>query len=315
MNTKNKKTNYVLSAVIMILLGAATVIIGVLYVNVTEIEFIAAHKTLIETLFAIIVSLITIIAYIFQLADKNFIYKIVVLVLIFAAISLAVLYVLKISGFWDKIDSIEDFRAYVSGYGAFTIPIFILIQFLQVVILPIPGFITIGAGVALFGPFWGTVYSTIGILSASIVAFFIGRKLGYKVARWLVGKEALDKWVEIVKGKDKVILTFMFLFPFFPDDILCFVAGLSSMSTPYYLVMITVTRIVNIAVSSYSINGNLIPYNTWWGLLIWGILFAFTAFLCYLIYKYGDKIENGVKRLFSKKKVKNGQDDTSHRSE
>ena len=125
---------------------------------------------------------------------------------------------------------------------------------------------------------------------------------GYKVAGWLVGKENLDKGLELVKGKDKVILTFMFLFPFFPDDVLCFVAGLSSMSVPYYIVMITITRIINIVVSAYSVNGSIIPYNTWWGILLWIAVFILVAALCYVIYKHGDKIENFFKSKFSKRK-------------
>ena len=117
-----------------------------------------------------------------------------------------------------------------------------------------------------------------------------------------MGKENLDKGLELVKGKDKVILTFMFLFPFFPDDVLCFVAGLSSMSVPYYIVMITITRIINIVVSAYSVNGSIIPYNTWWGILLWIAVFILVAALCYAIYKHGDKIENFFKSKFSKRK-------------
>ena len=117
-----------------------------------------------------------------------------------------------------------------------------------------------------------------------------------------MGKENLDKGLELVKGKDKVILTFMFLFPFFPDDVLCFVAGLSSMSVPYYIVMITITRIINIVVSAYSVNGSIIPYNTWWGILLWIAGFILVAALCYVIYKHGDKIENFFKSKFSKRK-------------
>ena len=94
----------------------------------------------------------------------------------------------------------------------------------------------------------------------------------------------------------------MFLFPFFPDDVLCFVAGLSSMSVPYYIVMITITRIINIVVSAYSVNGSIIPYNTWWGILLWIAVFILVAALCYVIYKHGDKIENFFKSKFSKRK-------------
>ena len=292
----------VLSCSVIVVLGAAAIVFGFLYMNLTNISFLERHKSLIETLFIIIIGLVTIISVVCQLSDKKFVYRLTLLTLILMTAALAVLYVMQITGLWDKIDSVEDLRNYVSGFGGYAVFIFIAIQFLQVVVLPIPGFITVSVGVLLFGAFRGSVYSVIGIVSASIVAFFIGRVFGYKVAGWLVGKENLDKGLELVKGKDKVILTFMFLFPFFPDDVLCFVAGLSSMSVPYYIVMITITRIINIVVSAYSVNGSIIPYNTWWGILLWIAVFILVAALCYVIYKHGDKIENFFKSKFSKRK-------------
>lgn len=292
----------VLSCSVIVVLGAAAIVFGLLYMNLTNISFLERHTSLIETLFIIIIGLVTIISVVCQLSDKKFVYRLTFLTLILMTAALAVLYVMQITGLWDKIDSVEDLRNYVSGFGGYAVFIFIAIQFLQVVVLPIPGFITVSVGVLLFGAFKGSVYSVIGIVSASIVAFFIGRVFGYKVAGWLVGKENLDKGLELVKGKDKVILTFMFLFPFFPDDVLCFVAGLSSMSVPYYIVMITITRIINIVVSAYSVNGSIIPYNTWWGILLWIAVFILVAALCYAIYKHGDKIENFFKSKFSKRK-------------
>lgn len=292
----------VLSCSVIVILGAAAIVFGLLYMNLTNISFLERHKRLVETLFIIIIGLVTIISVVCQLSDKKFVYRLTFLTLILMTAALAVLYVMQITGLWDKIDSVEDLRNYVSGFGGYAVFIFIAIQFLQVVVLPIPGFITVSVGVLLFGAFRGSVYSVIGIVSASIVAFFIGRVFGYKVAGWLVGKENLDKGLELVKGKDKVILTFMFLFPFFPDDVLCFVAGLSSMSVPYYIVMITITRIINIVVSAYSVNGSIIPYNTWWGILLWIAVFILVAALCYVIYKHGDKIENFFKSKFSKRK-------------
>lgn len=292
----------VLSCSVIVVLGAAAIVFGLLYMNLTNISFLERHKSLVETLFIIIIGLVTIISVVCQLSDKKFVYRLTFLTLILMTAALAVLYVMQITGLWDKIDSVEDLRNYVSGFGGYAVFIFIAIQFLQVVVLPIPGFITVSVGVLLFGAFRGSVYSVIGIVSASIVAFFIGRVFGYKVAGWLVGKENLDKGLELVKGKDKVILTFMFLFPFFPDDVLCFVAGLSSMSVPYYIVMITITRIINIVVSAYSVNGSIIPYNTWWGILLWIAVFILVAALCYAIYKHGDKIENFFKSKFSKGK-------------
>lgn len=296
---ENLKT--ILSYSVIVILGAASVAFGLMYAEITGVKFLIENREVVEGLFIVIVGVFTILSVICQIANHNFVYKLTFLTLAFMTVALAVLYVVKITGFWDKIGSVEALREYVSGFGAYGILIFIIIQFLQVVVLPIPGFITISVGVLLFGAFRGTVYSVIGIVTASVVAFFIGRVFGYKVASWLVGKENLDNALKMVKGKDKVVLTFMFLFPFFPDDVLCFVAGLSSMSVPYYLIMITITRIINITVSAYSVNGSLIPYNTWWGILIWIGVFVAVAFLCYLIYKHGEKIESFFKNKILRK--------------
>jgi uncharacterized membrane protein YdjX (TVP38/TMEM64 family) len=135
----------------------------------------------------------------------------------------------------------------------------------------------------------------------SLAAFFIGRKLGYKAASWLVGEDDLKKWMKKIKGKDKLILSFMFLFPFFPDDILCFVAGLSTMSGLFFLIMITITRILSIFTITFSLNNSFIPYNTWWGLLLWLIIILLCIYMFYLLYKKGDRIQ---KYLNTRKKLK-----------
>ena len=302
----------ILSLAGIVLLGIISLVFGILYIDVTNIAFIAGHKALIVSMLTIIVASATIAAAILQIYDKNAVYKITIVVLATVAISILILYIVKISGLWDKIGSVDALREYVASYGKFTVPIFIIIQFLQVTVLPIPAVITIGAGVALFGPFYGAIYSLIGIISASLIAFFIGRYLGGKAVSWLIGEKSLKKGLQLVKGKDTIVLTFMFLFPFFPDDILCFVAGLSTMSVRYYIVMITVTRVIGVVLSSYSLGGKIIPFDTWWGITLWCCIFIITCVLCVIIYKNGNKIEEKLKTVF-KKKAKNGKNDTSHR--
>ena len=135
----------------------------------------------------------------------------------------------------------------------------------------------------------------------SYLAFFIGRYLGVKVVRWVIGEDNLDKTLKLVKGKDKIVLTFMFLFPLFPDDLLCFVAGLSTMSIRYFIVMMLIVRTVCVFASSYSINGNIIPYNTWWGILLWVIFACVTILLTILVYKHGNKIEQWIKNKIARK--------------
>ena len=301
MNSSNK-IKKILLAVALILLAGLTVLFSALYVNTFTGGFFYENKTLLLSTVTIMVAVITTIALAFSSSQNKTVFKVSLVVLTIISLALLLMYFLKISGLADRIDSIEDLRNYVASFGYLAVIIYVVMNFLQVVVLPIPGFIAVGTGVALFGPLKTAIYSLIGILLGSFVAFFIGRVLGYKVVKWIVGKETLDKWLKSIKNKDKVVLTFMFLFPFFPDDVLCFVAGLSSMSSTYFVIMITVCRIISVVVSAYSLNGNVIPYTTWWGILLWIIVFALTAVFTVYLYKNGDKIEKFFKKRFRRRK-------------
>lgn len=299
----------ILNVIVISLVGCAGIVFCTLYVETFNEGFFFEYASVITSVAVAVITVTTVLTIIFLRINKTFVYKILYITIILVFCAALLLYVLKITGFFDKIDSVETFRKYIESFGSFAVLMFILVQFLQVVVLPIPSFITVGAGVLLFGPLRGAIYSCIGIILGSIAAFFIGRVFGYKVASWLVGKEELDKGLKTVKGKDKAVLTFMFLFPFFPDDLLCFVAGITSMSCVYFVVMIIITRIVSIFISSYSMNNSIIPFDTWWGIALWAVIFIATAVLTVLIYKKGDKIEkfltkNDKRNGVTKKKVK-----------
>lgn len=83
----------------------------------------------------------------------------------------------------------------------------------------------------------------------------------------------------------------MFILPIFPDDILCFVAGLSTMTWRYFIIMQLISRAISVSLTSFSVGGMIIPYNTWWGLLCWGVIGIAIVLLFVFIYKKGDAIE------------------------
>lgn len=298
-----------LSVLTVSLLGCAGIVFAVLYIETFSNGFVAEYATVLITVSSAIITVLTMLAIMFIGKTSGILHKLFFITVFLIASVLAVQYILKISGFLDKIDSVEDLRSYISSYGSYAALAFILIQFLQVVVLPIPAFITVGSGVLLFGPLYGAIYSCTGIILGSLVAFFIGRLFGVKVARWLVGQENLEKGLKTIKGKDKIILTFMFLFPFFPDDILCFVAGITTVSPLFFVIMIFITRIISVFASSYSMNNSIIPYDTWWGILLWIIFFIITILLTVLIYKKGDKIEKRFSNFLGKKKNKKSTND------
>lgn len=299
MKLNGSKFELIFSVAVIILLSVLTLAFSYLYINANS-GFLYDHRGLFFTVILVVVSILTAISIVYQIKDKSFVYRLCMLTMLTSCVVLIVLYLLQISGFWDKVDSAQDIREFVSSTGGYAVVVFIVLQILQVVILPIPGILMIGAGTMLFGPLLSSVYSFIGIMAGSLLSFFIGRFLGYRAVKWLVG-DSIDKVLKSVKGKDKVILSFMFLFPFFPDDILCFVSGISSMSVRFFVIMISIARIISVTFTAFSISGNLIPYNTWWGLLLWGVIFIITAIVCVIIYKNGEKIEKKLLSIFNKK--------------
>ncbi|MBR4420337.1 MAG: VTT domain-containing protein, partial [Clostridia bacterium] len=147
----------------------------------------------------------------------------------------------------------------------------------------------LGAGVLLFGAFYCSIYSSIGVILGSLCAFYIGRSVGYKTIAWFVGKKKIDKILNFVDGKDRLLFTFMFIFPMFPDDLLCFVAGLTKMSTKFFVKMIIVVRIIAISFACYSINNDLIPYNSSIGAIFWIIFLIFIIVSYFIIIKFCTK--------------------------
>lgn len=296
------KLLFITNIIVTVLMCAVTVIFALFYIDKISSGFINTHSKLMKILVISFIVICLALSIFFIIKDKENVYKLCLVVLFFLMLSTVILYVLQLSGFWEKINSVEDFRAYIDSFGSYAVIIFILMQILQVVVLPIPGFIAVGAGVLSFGVWKGALFSLIGIMSGSLIAFFLGKFLGYKAVCWLVGKKTLDNVLIKVKGKDKFVLTFMFLFPFFPDDVLCFVAGLSSMSNLYFVIMILITRIISVYTTSFSLNGNVIPFNTWWGILIWVVLIVGTFILSKILYKHGETIQKKLKNLFKFKK-------------
>ena len=292
---ENKKVNSCISYVLIIAAVALSGLLGIvffsLFIKTIESGFLHENSGLIISAVSILLTLCTVLSVAFmfteyKIASKSFILTTVLLC--FASIGL---YVLGVNGFFNKITSVETFRDYIESFGSYAPIYFIVIQFLQVVVLPIPSFITVAAGVLMFGAFYGAIYSCIGIIAGTYVAYFIGRWLGYKTVKWLVGEETLNKWLNYTADKDKWIFTLMFLFPLFPDDLLCFVAGIVKLDVKFFIIMTFITRIISVFGASYSLNNNLIPYDTWWGICLWILFFAVTLYLVLLVYKHLHKKE------------------------
>lgn len=281
-----------LSAIAFLFIGY-----GLAYKNVT---FIDVYFKLLIGISAAAFSSIAVAGILCYLFKKQTAYRFIVCALVFLDICAVIFFILCSTGLLGKINSVDALREYIEQAGSLAALIYFIFCFLQVVLLPVPGSIAVAVGVAMFGPLKCALYAFAGIILGSVAAFAVGRWIGYKAVCWIVGKDSIDKWLNKVKGKDYLILSLMFLLPMFPDDILCFVAGLSSMTWTYYLIMVIVTRLLSVFSTAYSFEW--IPFNTWWGIMIWAALVALIVFCFWLVCKYSDQIDRFLKSKFKWKK-------------
>ncbi len=203
-------------------------------------------------------------------------------------------------GWLDLFRNREAMQSFISRYDGCATALFVAVQFLQVTVLPLPSTITTLAGIALFGVWKTVLYSSIGIIAGSMFAFFLGRTCGVKLIVWICGAKMFNKYRRFTEGKDVLLLYAMFLLPFFPDDLLCLIAGLGTMSYRSFLIMMLITRpfgalwVAGVFKSAVSI-----PFSGW-GIAVWTVIFAATATIFILLYKYGDAITEKMS-AFSRK--------------
>jgi uncharacterized membrane protein YdjX (TVP38/TMEM64 family) len=133
-------------------------------------------------------------------------------------------------------------REWIAGFGAFAPLVFIAVQTTQVVVAPIPGQLLAIAGGYLFGPLPGAAYSVLGVLAGSALAITLTRHYGRPYAERVVDDGTLAEFDAVVAATGEAGLFVAFLLPVFPDDALCFVAGLTDIPTWRLLVLVAVGR-------------------------------------------------------------------------
>ena len=146
----------------------------------------------------------------------------------------------------------EKMQLLLKKSGYFAPVIFVIIQIVQVVIPIIPGGISQGVGVLIFGPWWGFVYNYIGIVLGSIIAFLIARKYGLSLINKMFKKELVDKYIGwLNKGKKfEAFFALAIFLPVAPDDFLCYFAGVTNISVKKFVAIIILLK--PFTISAYS---------------------------------------------------------------
>lgn len=215
-------------------------------------------------------------------------YKLLLSTIVMVAVVLATYIILYETGVLETIKSFEALKQLILDTKQWGVITFIGITFLQVVFLPLPAAVTVLIGVAIYGPTVSFILSTIGTVLGSLVTFVMGKIFGKKLVIWMVGEEKTEKYAELLNDKGKFAFLMMMLFPGFPDDILCLVAGVTAMSYKFFIISIVITRPVMIAVYSFFGSGHIIPFSGW-GIPVWIAIFCLAVLLFLLMNRFKDK--------------------------
>lgn len=140
--------------------------------------------------------------------------------------------------------SAQQLTSLLKNAGIFAPLLFILIQIIQCVIPIIPGSVSCIIGVALFNPIGGFIYNFIGISIGSTINFLLAKKYGNKIVLKLVSKNNYDKYIVWLEKRDKFnkLFALAMLLPCLPDDLLCFLAGLTPMSFKKFVLIILICK-------------------------------------------------------------------------
>jgi len=150
---------------------------------------------------------------------------------------------MRILHLYDISHNRYQLKGFIRSFGPYSPLAYILLQILQVVIAPIPGGAIEFLGGYLFGVWGGFLYSMIGLIIGSWLAFSLARVFEKWTVEKFVSPKTIKKFDYLI-GHEGAILSFLlFVIPGFPKDALCYLLGLTPMHVGIFLVISTIGRI------------------------------------------------------------------------
>lgn len=168
------------------------------------------------------------------------------------------------------------FSGLVVGSGNWVWLILWVLFFLQVTVLNLPAYVILSASVSigintLSFAFIGVTISA--YMAGCLLAYWIGWKFGKRAVKWCAGSEEdYDKWCGVLNSKGKWWYLITVLFPFFPDDLLCLVAGSVKFNFWFYTVANLIGRTIGLVTMLYTLKligmiGGGFPFM----IIVWGV--------------------------------------------
>jgi len=215
--------------------------------------------------------------------------RVTVLVLvIIALVAPLILFREQIAAFANR----ETIFAAVAWAGPWGPAILIGLIILQTIVAPIPGQALGLAAGYLYGFWGGLLYGWLGTVTGSVLAICIARFAGRPLVARLVRPEVLERLDRFAAGRGLLFFFLVFLIPGLPDDVLCFVAGLTRLPILALVALVAVARVPGIAAAIWL--GASAERMSW---QLWAVLGVLAAVVVLIAWRFGDRLEEKLLAL------------------
>ncbi|HIS94523.1 MAG TPA: TVP38/TMEM64 family protein [Candidatus Ventricola gallistercoris] len=211
-------------------------------------------------------------------------------------------YALVKSGLLEEINSVEDLRALIGRAGPMAGVAYFLLQMMTVIVAPIPSNVTMMAGALALG-FWpAMILGVLAVICGSVIVFLAARALGRNAVRRFLDRGVMERYLPVIEEKQDMFLFLTMLFPFFPDDALCILAGLTTISLRRFVLIMAAARPWGLVFAALLGSGSIqMPV---WG---WVLLAVPMIAVFILAMRYSRQIEEKLFSLFRRISGKHGK--------
>ncbi|HHV94309.1 MAG TPA: TVP38/TMEM64 family protein [Firmicutes bacterium] len=172
---------------------------------------------------------------------------------------------------------------------------FVLLNVLQIIAAPLPGNIIAVAGGYFFGFAYGFLLNLVSTVTGSLLVFQLSKRFGKPLVERFVGPKTSALLSKMTTKNGIRGIALVFLLPFVPDDALCFVVGLTPMSTRTFLILVLGFRTPSVLVSTLTGAGmiNLSPAG-------WLIAAAAALVGLYVFWTKGEALQQWVLNIIDR---------------
>jgi uncharacterized membrane protein YdjX (TVP38/TMEM64 family) len=196
----------------------------------------------------------------------------------------------------------DDVAAFMERFGNWAPLVTVILHAAQVIFAPIPGQALDLVNGYLFGPWLGTLFSMTGIVLGSTLVMWLSRRFGRPLVERFVDSQSLDRLDGLTEQRGELVVFLIFLVPFLPDDALCFLAGLTSITLPRLVLLAAVGRFPGVFVASWA-GASASEFKP----LHWIFAGVLTVFVGVVFWRYKGRIEErmlGIVERLSRRRWK-----------